>query len=270
MDRTTPPARRCCIFCGKSPTTAEHIVPRWAADLIARTKPPPSGPDKVVRAVYRRWSEGANKDVDQQWLTGDAPQITVKCVCAECNHGWMSMIEASAQPIVAAMIEDQRITLDTGEQEKVAKWLGLKAIVAQYGLPQGQISPEWTHAFAIEKCPPTSWQIRIARYQGAVPMFWTTTPLDTTVIHQLVPFPMKRPGFLFIAQLGHFVGQVLGMRQQAWLVPVRCFIEIWPHPLLRANSPDPAHIASVTWPPEVGLDESDLKKCAHDPAEPKK
>jgi len=259
-----------CIFCGNTPTTAEHLIPVWAGDVLARTKPPPSGPDKVIRAHHKRWSEGAEEDVRQEWFRKkDAPEFVVKCVCAECNGGWMSDIESAAQPILTPMIEDQRVTLDTGDQEKVAKWLGLKAIVAQHALPPGQTVPEWTNAFAIERSPPTSWQIRIARYQGTDPMFLGNTGLDTTVIHTLVPFTMKRPGFLFTAQLGHFVGQVLGMRQQAWIMPVRRFVQVWPHPLLRTSSPAVAHIVSVTWPPECGLDDSDLKKCAHDPVEPK-
>jgi len=265
-----PPPQQGCIFCGKAPTTVEHLIPRWAAEVLARTKPPPSQPGNVVVPRHKRWSEGAEVDVDQEWRGKDAPEFRVKCVCAVCNQGWMSNIESAAQPIVTAMIEDQRVILDTGDQEKVAKWLGLKAIVAQHGLPPPHTVLEWTNTFAIDRGPPKSWQVRIARYQGTQPMFLGNVNLNTTIVHSLVPFPMGRPGFLFTAQLGHFVGQVLGSRQQTWIVPARRFIQIWPHPLLRANSPDVAHIASVTWPPEAGLDESDLKKCAHDPAEPKK
>lgn len=270
IDKIMPPQQG-CIFCGKAPTTLEHLIPHWAEEVLARTKPPPSQPGKVVVALYKRWSEGAEVDVDQEWLTKNARGLTAKCVCAGCNQGWMSNIESAAQPIVTPMIEDQGVTLDTADQEKVAKWLGLKAIVAQRVLPPRRPVLEWAHAFAIERRPPISWQIRIARYQGTRPMFFGNTGLNTTIIHKLVPFPMKRPGLLFTAQLGHFVGQVLGIRQQGWIVPAqRCFIQIWPHPLLRPNSPDVAHIVSVQWPPETWLDESDLKKCAHDPAEPKK
>jgi hypothetical protein len=212
--------------------------------------------------VFERWSEGAKEDVRQKWRMNDALEITAKCVCTECNHGWMSNIESAAQPIVTAMMEDQRTMLDTAAQEEVAKWLGLRAIIGQYALPPGEASREWAQAFALEGCPPTSWQIRIARYQGTLPVFLGNVPLDTTITHPLVHFAFKSPGFLFTAQLGHFVGQVLASRQQAWIVPARRFIQIWPHPLLRANSPDPAGIASVTWLPEGGLDDSDLKKCA--------
>jgi hypothetical protein len=258
-----------CIFCGNTPTTREHLVPAWAGKVLLQTKPPPSAPGKIVRARHRRWSKGAAGDRDQNWITKDTPEFVAKCVCEQCNGGWMSTIEDAARPILTAMIEDQRITLDIEDQEKVATWLGLKAIVAQHTLPQGQIAFEWTNAFAIEKRAPTSWQIRIARYQGTVPLFLGSTGLDTTLIHALLPFAIKRPGFLFIAQLGHFVGQVLGMQQQAWLMPPRHFIQVWPHPLLRANSPTVVDIVSVTWPPEGGLDDSDLKKCARDPSEPK-
>jgi len=270
MDRIIPPRRQGCIFCTKAKVSREHIVPVWAAEVLAKAKPPPSRPGVRVVARHRRWSEGAEADVSQDWFAKRADFI-VKCVCKECNGGWMSAIEDAAKPIVTMMIEDQRVVLDTEDQEKVAIWLGLKAIVAQQSLPPAQGFLEWANAFASDRRPPTSWRIQIARYQGTVPMFFGNTGLDTTIIHELAPFPMKRPGFLFTAQLGHFVGQVQGMRQQTWIVPTqRRFIQIWPHPLLRANAPDIAHIASVTWPPEGGLDDSDLKKCASAPAEPKK
>lgn len=237
---------------------------------MARAKPSPSHPGNVVVARHRRWSEGAEEDLDQEWFTKDAPKFTVKCVCRECNGGWMSAIEDAANPIVTAMIEGERVALDTQDQEEVANWLGLKAIIAQQSLPPAQGFLEWANAFAIERGPPRSWQIRIAHYQGTLPMFLGNVPLNTTVIHRLVRFAMKRPGFLFTIQLGHFVGQVVGMRQQTWIAPTQGrLIQIWPHPLLRANSPSVAEIVSVTWPPEAGLDDCDLKKCAHNPAEPK-
>lgn len=262
---------RGCIFCGKAKVSREHIIPVWAAEVLAKTKPPPSRPDKVVVGAHRRWSEGAEVDVSQEWFARHGVNFIVKCVCKECNEGWMSDIESAAKPIVTAMIEDQRVMLDTQDQEKVANWLGLKAVVAQQSLPPAQGFLEWADAFASEKHPPTSWQIRIARYQGTVPMLFANTPTNTTVIHPLVPFAIKRRGFLFTTQLGHFVGQVLGIWQRGPPVAAnRRFIQIWPHPLLRGDNPSVAQVKSVDWPPEGGLDDSDLKKCAHDPAEPKK
>jgi hypothetical protein len=266
-----PPPPKGCIFCGKSPTTKEHVIPRWAGKLLARTKPLPSQPGRVVVGVFERWSEGAKEDVKQKWRMNDALEITAKCVCAACNHGWMSDVENAAKAIVSAMMDDQRTMLNTAAQEKVAKWLGLRAIIGQYALPPGQAYREWAQAFAFEGCPPTSWQVRIGRYQGARPAFSHNTSLNRSIMHPLVPFVVKSPGFLFTVQLGHFVGQVLGVRQQNWVVPSqRCFIQIWPHPLLRASAPNVTQIVSVDWPPESWLDDSDLKKCARDPAEPKR
>jgi hypothetical protein len=271
MANEIPPPPKGCIFCGNCPTSSEHLVPRWAIAVFKLTKPPPSQPDKAVWAVHKQWSEGAKVDVLREWRRKDAPKFTVKCVCEQCNQGWMSNIESDAQPIVAGMMQGQRTILDTDDQRKIAKWLGLKAIISQYGLPPGCTSLEWTRAFAIERSPPISWHIRIGRYEGTLPMFWANTPFDTTIIHPLVPFPVKLPGFLFTAQLGHFVGQVMGIQQRGWAAPHQgCFIQIWPHPLLRTSSPSRTQMASAEWPPEIWLDDSDLKKCGRDPTEPKK
>lgn len=263
-------ARQGCIFCGNSPTTKEHLVSSWVADLLAGMKPPPSAPDKTVVALHQRWSEGAEEEISQEWFTKNAPEFTVKCVCGTCNHGWMSKIESAAAPIMTQMIGGQAVTLDTKEQEKVSMWMGLKAIVAQHSLPPAQIVLEWTEAFAAERRPPRSWQIRIGYYEGERPLLFANTGLDATLVHSLSPVTTKQPGFLFTVQIGHLVGQVIGIRQQARFLRVqRRFIRIWPHPLLRADPPDVSHIASHSWPPERGLNDSDLTKCTKDPAEPK-
>ena len=259
-----------CIFCGDSRMSLEHIIPKWAGEVLLRTKPPPSRPDMRVVALHTRGSTDKDAGYDREWYTKDAPNFQVRCVCEDCNNGWMSDIEEAAQPIVTAMIEDQTLTLDTENQAFVSKWLGLKAIVSQYSLPAPTIVREWTEAFARERSPPTVWQIRIGRYTGTNTMHMANTALDTTVISTLSPIAMKKPGFLFTVQVGYFVGQVLGIRQHT-LVPInrRRFIQIWPHPLLRSYSPAGDGIASQSWPPERGLDDSDLTKCVKDPAEPK-
>jgi hypothetical protein len=261
---------RCCIFCGKSPTSSEHIVPAWAGEILTRTQPPPSRPDRIVVGRHKRWSEGNNPDVQQEWLNKEGPSFTVKCVCDGCNNGWMSDIEGSAKPILTPMIEDQATTLSNADQESIAKWLGLKAICAQYSLPSPGADSVWATALAVDRRPPTGWQMRVGHYTGTHPVWMANTGIDFTVVHSLSPFTIHRPGFLFSVSLGHFVGQVVGVTQQTPIATNEMyFLQIWPHPLLRMDSPAMTHIASQAWPPERGLGDSDLKKCARDPAEPR-
>jgi hypothetical protein len=150
-----------------------------------RTKPPPSQPGKVVMALHERFSQGAEPEVAQKWLSKDMPTFTVRCVCTDCNAGWMSEIESAAQPILTPMIEGNAVSLTISDQEILAKWLGLKGICAQHALPPGRPRPEWARAYALNKCPPTHWQIRIGKYTGERAAFAGNTGLNATVVHRL-------------------------------------------------------------------------------------
>lgn len=182
----------------------------------------------------------------------------------------MSDIEVTAKPFLAPMILDEPIILDIDAQRCIAKWLGLKAIVEHYARSAPPPSERWYEQFYKGKEPPTGWQIRIGHYTGTRQVFWGAADLDTTNVHPLSPFTVKQRGFIFTVSVGHFIGQVIGMNTQAVLTTNRrYFVQIWPHPLLRFGGPVRTLDPSEFWPPEGGLDDTELKKCSRDPAEPK-
>jgi len=236
-------------------------------------KPSPTMPDHVVEARLRRGHAafGDKPGEEKEWATQRQPRFLAKCVCETCNNQWMSDIEAAAMPTLTEMIDGHAVTLDQSQQEAIAKWLGLKALVSQYlRSDKPPLIDVWVSNFYAAKRPPNTWQIRIGRYEGQQMVSLLNTTIDTTVVHALVPFAFKRPGFLFVIVIGRFVGQVFGCAETQHVVPASgYFIQIWPHSLLRTYGPVRAHGDVESWPPERGLDDSQLEKCAHDPAEPR-
>lgn len=262
---------RACVFCGNSPTTREHIISEWAGEILLQGKPAPSKPGNVVKARHQRFREDAGvRTALSEWITSDAPEFTAKCVCGECNGGWMSNIESAAIPIMTPMIQGEAVQLDRNAQDIVARWLGLKAIVQDFSHAEAARDQEWIAYYFKHRQPPMTWHIRLGRYDGERQAFFGGGALDASIRHALSPFTWNRPGLIFTISIGHFVGQVIGVKQQAAVsLNPRYFAQIWPHPLIRAETPRRPHYQAEPWPPERGLDDSQLQKCVRDPAEPK-
>jgi hypothetical protein len=246
-------------------------VPEWAGGIIAGLKPPPSRPGVVVVGRHRRWTEGQPPDAPREWINRKGmTEFTVKCVCDKCNSGWMSDIEGKAQASLTPMFLDQSVVLDSANQNAIATWLGLKAVVAQYAVMPRRANHEWADAYWRDKSPPGTWHIRIGRYAGVQPVTMGVSAVDFTVIHSLSPITLKRQGFLFTISVGAFVGQVVGITQLTPIATNRLYLtQIWPHPLLRTQSPTLADFGPQNWPPERGFDDANLKKCSQDVTEPK-
>jgi hypothetical protein len=104
---------RQCLFCSNAASTKEHL---WA-DWILRSLSPRTEP---IRAVI---GKSAPKE-----FHGD---VRIKCVCAQCNHGWMSALEATVKPFVGAMIHDISLTLTTEQQKPIAIWVTKTAMVLE-------------------------------------------------------------------------------------------------------------------------------------------
>src|SRR5215204_5005480 len=108
-----------CVFCGGTPTTREHMWPDW----LRRTA--------EIRQPFNYRIEQEANGVETRDISFTTPPFNqvVRAVCANCNGGWMSAIEASAKPILEDLIFAKGRTLDPDEQRKVASWAFLKACV---------------------------------------------------------------------------------------------------------------------------------------------
>ena len=64
----------------------------------------------------------------------------VAAPCKECNEGWMEQIETAAPPILTAMLDDKRVSLDISGVDALAQWVTLHVMVAQHAYPKEETS----------------------------------------------------------------------------------------------------------------------------------
>ena len=253
-----------CIFCGARPTTREHVISRWAAKVV---KQDPRGIAEDSRHAHLMVSEGKTP-TRREWDSAQPVDFKANCVCSDCNSGWMEQIETAARRVVAPMIRGETVILSRADQDNVTRWLTLKAIIERHcRSPIIPMRADWIEHFRKELIPPTTWQVRIARWIGRVVVNMSGGDFEATVSHPLVPFAFRRPGLLFTLGIGQFLGQVIGVDYSLSVSADRnLFIQIWPHPLLRSVDAEASHDDLITWPAEHRLDDADLRRYSRNPA----
>lgn len=105
-----------CPFCGRrSSLTREHVYPDWAVQELR---------DRGFRD-YRVFF--SNETVSTRWEQRTLAD-TVRIVCADCNSGWMSRLEADAAQLLKPMMFDNHPTELRGEQiALISRWALLRA-----------------------------------------------------------------------------------------------------------------------------------------------
>jgi hypothetical protein len=101
-----------CIFCGSSAKLSrEHVFPRWLRDVFPG----------LGEADYLRRLVTYSRDESHQRL-GQPFDVVVRDVCGDCNNGWMSALEAQAQPVLTSMLRDEPRVLTATGQHLAATW----------------------------------------------------------------------------------------------------------------------------------------------------
>jgi hypothetical protein len=115
------------MFCGGIPVTKEHLWPDW---LRRETR---------IREPFERRIEQETDGVETRDVIFMEPPFdrVVKAVCAACNNGWMSDVEAKAKPILLDLLYGKGGTLDRDDQHRLATWAALKACVFDALHPDG-------------------------------------------------------------------------------------------------------------------------------------
>lgn len=108
---------RSCIFCDDAASTKEDAWPLWLMRLLGETPP---GRMDAERGRDEKWSWPLAKSA-----------LKVKFVCARCNNGWMSRLENRVKPIICALLSEDTITLDSGDQTTLAVWSLKNAMVLE-------------------------------------------------------------------------------------------------------------------------------------------
>ncbi len=137
----------CCIFCGRTPVSREHLWPNWL------------GQEAALRESFDHRIEQEADGLETRDVKFSTPPFNqvVRVVCGPCNAGWMSAIEANAKPILQDLIYGRGRTLDPGDQRKLATWAFLKACLFDELHPRERVVPaEHRQRFFTYRQPPAT------------------------------------------------------------------------------------------------------------------
>lgn len=165
-----PISPKVCIFCGNPGITGEHLWPEWASVVLNNDSNDQSRKRTEGRITHTHKTQlVAHKITKRQ---GTIASKKVRVVCGNCNSGWMSSIESAAKELLLPMMQGYQIELTREQQGLIARWMTLKAIVAQHHqLGDGVTSKTDIDLFLKHGTIPSSIHIWIARCQSS---FWRT------------------------------------------------------------------------------------------------
>jgi hypothetical protein len=238
-------ARR-CIFCGGADLTVEDAIPLWVSRLLL------SEDDRLGIYVHQR--RGTQPPQARVRRTGRPIEVRIKHVCGACNNGWMSALEAAAQPILTPMMLGKTVTLSESAQLVVARWAVKTAVIFHYGYP----APKPLPAERLQQVrrglePPVDTWVWMAPSAGTVQpaeyeikglnMHTTGTPRDEGT-----------HGELFTLCAGQLAVQVFSVVLDDVQRTINLSAEL--HPIQVWPLVD----ATVSWPPSFVLDDDQLEQ----------
>lgn len=151
-----------CIFCdfvGK--LTHEHIRPDWLKGYLPKTKVNYEAGNVIVNR------HGMPDKVASKTVGGDPLSRRVKCVCEECNTGWMKDLQDAAKPIVVPMLTGERVVLNRRDQRTLASWISMSVMCSERGKDQmPAISQDDRDILFEYRLPPkANWRIWLGHYR---------------------------------------------------------------------------------------------------------
>ena len=100
---------RTCMFCQGQASSREDIWPQWL------TKRCPLSDASRMEAERGGHKLGT-------WQKKTPKLLPARCVCGNCNNGWMSKLEVEMKPIVESILAEQLRVLDVSSQAVIAVW----------------------------------------------------------------------------------------------------------------------------------------------------
>jgi hypothetical protein len=233
--------RKLCLFCDNAANSKEDVLPVWIQEKLG-------GKNRgrtVVNGFYGYHS------IDTQ---GVRPSVKTRCVCNDCNHGWMCDLESKARPILGPLMEDIHLLLDKDQKLTISRW-SVKTAITMTALNRKQresfYDREERVRFRESFVFPRHTQVWLGRYGGTAEggMFgidgWEGNPKSPKVTHfYITTIVFKR---VVIQVLSIHAGNYLEGSTIA--IPTR---GDWRQALL-----DLSGTRNVFWPPPVSITDTD-------------
>jgi hypothetical protein len=233
---TRPPSR--CIFCGSTaPLTDEHVFSHWTHRFL-----PPR-----LMTKYRAMGSITyhdRTDIDIIKRPGDVRDWQIRCVCSDvCNNGWMRRVENKARRVMIPLITGQQIRLSPANQQIVATWAVLKAMVAEYDA-HGHVTTHHTQRKRMmnsQSISDTTWTVWIGHY---VRQRWIISYFAHPFLHLSDKQVARRSNEIATHFNSNMSTRVIGqLFIQIIRSPARDFIRGW-----RFSTPDKGALYRI-WPP---------------------
>lgn len=226
---------RTCVFCGGTPCTNEHVLPRWLQT---------SFPDlKQAAALHVRETQ-----TTRSARTGTLLDVKAKVVCASCNYGWMNDLESGVRPFLPQMITGRDLTLPKAKQSVLATWSVKTILMFQHAHRQQDQTAipredyialfrerqpsDIMQALVAYAPPPTNLPENIDLYAEfiCIPMSATVRIEDAENVHSLAS-----DSYVATLRIGNFVTQLIriGLRDLSLKVTPspdlsRLVVPLWP------------------------------------------
>jgi len=104
----------------------EHFWPEWISSHI-----PKHPTDNHISEI--QVSEGRDNILlnNKDKRPGNVITKKLRVVCKKCNNGWMSQLEETAKPIIKAMLENKKFTIQQDDLAILVKWITMKVLIAE-------------------------------------------------------------------------------------------------------------------------------------------
>lgn len=231
--------QRFCIFCGNTANSREHLLPRWLETLFPGDEP----------AVAFRQLGGEKRS----WETKRFSEQT-KCVCKDCNHGWMSRLEEAAKPLLApAITRAHPCAFDLRAQWIAAQWAVKTCYVSQSLGAEGLVPQMHRVLLHMNGRPAPSVTVFIGAHYRALRdpanCFYMQKPLSLALGHGENKTVTDEFGYMAWLAVGGVSFLVIGHRTGRYIEMLPgehtqgAFTKIWPWTS-----------RVVQWPPELLMD----------------
>lgn len=116
-----------CIFCNGEITgskSREHVIPEWLLDEL-----------KIKQEIISPTHFSVEKGIKTVSTRHHDLNNLIARVCADCNNGWMSVLEVQAKPMIIELIRNEKVVIDFNEQERfvIARWAFKTALTLNLG-----------------------------------------------------------------------------------------------------------------------------------------
>lgn len=158
------PTRAACIFCegpaGGSQRTREHVLPQWMSGVLLQTA--------KERSVERLTDIVSGQDPIVHTKNYNAPgrSRSIKCVCARCNNGWMSLLESSCKEALTGLILGEASVLSPQVRTELARWAVKTVMVNEQRPNKIRASLSSDRKVVAEGGVPEGWLVIVCDYSG--------------------------------------------------------------------------------------------------------